>query len=184
MRVNLPLLTVGELCPADNPLKMINDYPFEMSNFEMMLSLKWYMTVSSKWAKAPSILLRWSMTISPKSYFESKLPFARLRRVPGSCRLNSDQIQSARTRLKNSLLILSRWSMTIVSKWAAQFCIRFDMIYDCHFEMTAQKFSYRKSFSSITVSQILVTKMPPKPHIFVHRFFRSDCPLAAWKYKS
>jgi len=31
---------VGELCPADNPLKMINDYPFEMSNFEMMLSLK------------------------------------------------------------------------------------------------------------------------------------------------
>ena len=23
-------LTVGVLCPADNPLKMINDYPFEM----------------------------------------------------------------------------------------------------------------------------------------------------------
>ena len=39
MRANFPLLTVGELCPADNPLKMIYDYPFEMSNFEMMLSL-------------------------------------------------------------------------------------------------------------------------------------------------
>ena len=155
---------------------MINDYPFEMSNFEMMLSLKWYMTVSSKEATAPSILLKW--------YFESKLSFARLRRVPSSCRLNPDQIQSARTRLKNSLLILSRWSMTIVSKWAAQFCIRFDMIYDCHFEMTAQKFSYRESFSSARTPKILMTKMPPKPHIFVHRFFRSDCPLAAWKYKS
>ena len=44
---------------------------------------------------------------------------------------------------------------TVVSKWAIQFCVHFDMIYDCRFEMTAQ--------------------------IFVHRFFRSDCPLAAWK---
>ena len=85
---------------------------------------------------------------------------------------------------KISLSILSRLSMTIVSKWVAQFCIHFDMVYDCHFEMTAQKSSYRESFSSITVSQFLVTKMPPKPHIFVHRFFRGDCPLAAWKYKS
>ena len=176
MRVNLPLLTVGELCPADNPLKMINDYPFEMSNFEMMLSLKWYMTVSSKGATAPSIFLKCSMTISPKWYFESKLSFARLRRVPSSCRLNSDQIQSARTRLKNSLLILSRWSMTIVSKWAAQFCIRFDMIYDCHFEMTAQKFSYKKSFSSITVSQILVTKMLPQPIFSYTDFFAATVP--------
>ena len=117
---------------------MINDYPFEMSNFEMMLSLKWYMTVSSKGATAPSILLKW--------YFERQLSFARLRRVPSSCRLNSDQIQSANTRLKNSLLILLRWSMTIVSKWAAQFCIRFDMIYDFRFEMSD---SYLNRFEMI-----------------------------------
>ena len=175
---------MGKLCPADNPLKMINDYPFEMSNFEMMLYLKWYMTVSSKEATAPSVLSKCSMTISLKWYFESKLSFARLRRVPSSCRLNPNQIQSARTRLKNSLSILSRCSMIIVSKWVAQFCIRFDMIYDCHFEMTAQKFSYRESFSSARIPKILVTKMPCKPHIFVHRFFRSDCPLAVWKYKS
>jgi len=89
---------------------MINDYPFEMSNFEMMLSLKWYMTVFSKGATASSILLRWSMTIS--------------------------------------------------SKWATQFCIRFDMIYNCPFDMTAQKFSYRESFSSGDSSYILVTKKP------------------------
>ena len=73
---------------------------------------------------------------------------------------------------------------TVVSKWATQLCVHFDMIYDCHFEMTAQKFSYRECFSSARTPKILVTKMPPKPHIFVHRFFRSDCPLAAWKYKS
>ena len=30
MRVYLPLLTVGELCPADNLFEMINDYLFEM----------------------------------------------------------------------------------------------------------------------------------------------------------
>ena len=136
MRVNLPLLTVGELCPADNPLKMINDYPFEMSNFEMTLSLKWYMTFSSKGAKAPSILSKCSMTISSKWYFESKLSFARLRRVPSSCRLNPDQIQSARTRLKKivrksfwddlwlsfrnerrSSVFVSIWYMTVISKW-------------------------------------------------------------------
>ncbi len=34
------------------------------------------------------------------------------------------------------------------------------MIYDCHFEMTAQKFSYRESFSSARMPKILVTKMP------------------------
>ena len=138
----------------------------------------------SPFATAPSILLKCSMIVSSKWYFESKLSFARLRRVPSSCRLNPDQIQSARTRLKNSLSILLRCSMIIVSKWVAQFCIRFDMIYDCHFEMTAQKFSYRESFSSARTPKILMTKMPPKPHIFVHRFFRSDCPLTAWKYKS
>ena len=126
---------MGELCPADNPLKMINDYPFEMSNFEMMLSLKWYMTVSSKGATAPSIVLKCSMTIVSKWYFESKLSFARLRRVPSSCRLNPDQIQSARTRLKKvrrsfrddlwlsfrnewrSSVFISIWYMTVISKW-------------------------------------------------------------------
>ena len=81
-------------------------------------------------------------------------------------------------------------------------CYPFEMIYDFHFEMSGAvlysfrydiwlsfrndraKFSYTKPFSSTAGSQILVTKMPPKTHIFVHRFFRSDCPLAAWKYKS
>ena len=65
---------------------------------------------------------------------------------------------------------------TVLSKWAAQFCIHFDMIYDCHFEMTAQKFSYRESFSSITVNQILVTKMPPKPIFSYTDFFAATVP--------
>ena len=75
----------------------------------------------------------------------------------------------------------------------------FEMIYDFHFEMSntvlcsfrydiwlsfrndRAKFSYRGLFSSGKTPCFLVTKMPPNPYIFVHRFFRSDCPLAAWK---
>ena len=75
----------------------------------------------------------------------------------------------------------------------------FEMIYDFHFEMSntvlcsfrydiwlsfrndRAKFSYRGLFSSGKTPCILVTKITPNPHIFVHRFFRSDCPLAAWK---
>ena len=175
---------MGELCPADNPLKMINDYPFEMSNFEMILSLKWYMTVSSKGAKEPLILSKCSMIISPKWYFESKLSFARLRRVPSSCRLNSDQIQSARTRLKiivrksfwddlwlsfrnerRGSVFVSIWYMTVISKWRRKI------------------FVHRIIFVSEGGLKPR-DENAPLTHIFVHRFFRSDCPLAAWKYKS
>ena len=35
---------------------------------------------------------------------------------------------------------------TVLSKWAEQFCIRFDMIYDCLFEMTAQNFRPENHF--------------------------------------
>ena len=92
--------------------------------------------------------------------------------------------QRSRSFWNDISTVLLKWQMIILSKWAIQFCIRFDMIYDCHFEMTAQNFSYRESFSSARTPKILVTKMPLKTYIFVHRFFRGDCPLAAWKYKS
>ena len=113
-------------------------------------------------------------------------------------------------RLKKSLLILSRWSMTFISKWATATTIilkwyiyySFEMTNDYLFKMSntvlcsfrydiwlsfrndRAKFSYRGLFSSGKTPCILVTKSTPKPYIFVHRFFRSDCPLAAWKYKS
>ena len=144
MRVNLPPFDSGWIMPCGQSFK--DDIWLSLRNDICTLSLKWYMTVSSKEATAPSILSKCSMTISPKWYFERQLPFARLRRVPSVCQLNPDQIQSARTRLKNSLSIFLRWSMTIVSKWAAQFCIHFDMIYDCHFEMTAQNFRTQNHF--------------------------------------
>ena len=100
---------------------------------------------------------------------------------------------------EKSLLILSRWSMTFISKWAAANTIVLKWYIYCRFEMSntvlcpfrydiwlsfrndRAKFSYRELFSLGKTPCILVTKMPPKPHIFVHRFFRSDCPLAAWK---
>ena len=78
---------------------------------------------------------------------------------------------------------------TIVLKWYI-YC-RFEMSntvlcsfrYDrwLSFRNDRAKFSYRGLFSSGKTPCILVTKMPPEPHVFVHRFFRSDCPLAAWK---
>ena len=58
---------------------------------------------------------------------------------------------------------------------------RFEMIYLLSFRNDHAKFSYRGLFSSGKTPCILVTKITPKPHVFVHRFFRSDCPLAAWK---
>jgi len=70
---------------------------------------------------------------------------------------------------------------TVFSKWAIQFCVHFDMIYDCHFEMTAQNFRTEDYFRQEKRPVFSWRKCPPKPHIFVHRFFRSDCPLAAWK---
>ena len=60
--------------------------------------------------------------------------------------------QRSRSFWNNISTVLLKWQMIILSKWAIQFCIRFDMIYDCLFEMTAQKFSYRESFSSARVA--------------------------------
>ena len=54
--------------------------------------------------------------------------------------------------------------------------IRFDMIYDCHFEMTAQKFSYRESFSSARAPKILVTKMTPNSIFSYTDFFAATVP--------
>ena len=130
---------MGELCPADNPLKMINDYPFEMSNFEMMLSLKWYMTVFSKEATAPSILLKWYM------YY----PFEMTNDYP--------------FKMSNTVLCSFRYDI-----WLS-------------FRNDRAKFSYTKPFSSTAGSQILVTKIPLKPHIFVQRFFRSALSLRCVK---
>ena len=65
---------------------------------------------------------------------------------------------------EKSLLNILRWSMTFISKWAKryqsfwndictvfskwaiQFCVLFDMIYDCRFEMTAQNFRTQNHF--------------------------------------
>ena len=35
---------------------------------------------------------------------------------------------------------------TVFSKWAIQFCVHFDMTYDCRFEMTAQNFRLQNHF--------------------------------------
>ena len=96
----------------------------------------------------------------------------------------------------------SRWSMTILLKWATAITIVLKWYIYCPFEMTndypfkmsgavlylfrydiwlsfrydGAKFSSRELFSSARTPKILVTKMTPKPYIFVHRFFRSICP--------
>ena len=57
----------------------------------------------------------------------------------------------------------------------AQFCIRFDMIYDCHFEMTAQIFVHKTIFVNSRESNPR-DENPPKISIFVQRFFRSSWP--------
>ena len=41
----------NRISPHYSLFDMINDYPFKMSNFEMMLSLKWHMTIISKWRR-------------------------------------------------------------------------------------------------------------------------------------
>ena len=82
---------------------------------------------------------------------------------------------------KNSLFVFSRWYIycPFEMSGAVLYSFRYDIWLS--FRNDGAKFSYRESFSSARAPKILVTKMPPKPHIFVHRFFRSDCPLAAWK---
>ena len=140
------------------------------------LSLKWYMTVSSKGATAPSIILKWYINYRFEMTFRKKLSFARLGRVPSVCLLNPDQIQSVCTRLKKSLLIFSRWSMTFVSKWAAAFCVRFDMIYDCHFEMTAQNFRTEDYFRQEKCPAFSWRKSPITPIFSYTDFFAATVP--------
>ena len=163
------------------------------------LSLKWYMTVSSKEATALSIILKWYIYYRFEMTFRKKTVFC----TPLAC---------------SECLPIESWPNSIGKHPAEKIvCYLFEMIYDFHFEMSDSdhnrfemtndypfkmsntvlcsfrydiwlsfrndraKFSYRGLFSSGKTPCILVTKITPNPHIFVHRFFRSDCPLAAWK---
>ena len=151
MRVNFSLLTVGELCPADNPLKMIYDYPFEMiydwlfersdsalNHFEMIYLLSLWNDISKE-----TVLCK---------------PLACSECLPIESWPNSIGKHPA----EKSLLILSRWSMTFISKWPRKIFV--------------QRIIFVRKNALLSRDE-----NHPWTHIFVHRFFRSDCPLAAWK---
>ena len=95
---------------------------------------------------------------------------------------------------KNSLLILSRWSMTFISKWATATTIVLKWYIYCRFEMSntvlcsfrydiwlsfrndGAKFSYRELFSSGNMPCILVTKITPEPTFSYTDFFAATVP--------
>ena len=64
-----------------------------------------------------------------------------------------------------SSVFISIWYMTVISKWRRK------------------NFRTENPFRQRGWLKTSWRKCPPNPY-FVHRFFRSDCPLAAWKYKS
>ena len=160
MRVYLPLLTVGELCPADNPLKMIYDYPFEMIYVlslwnDIWLSLrKERQRPQSFWNDISTIALKW--------HFER------------NCLLHAFGV----------FRVFAYWILTKFNRqtpgWKNSLLSFRDDLW-LSFRNDRAKFSYRGLFSSGKTPCILVTKITHNPHVFVHRFFRSDCPLAAWK---
>ena len=200
MRVNLPLLTVGELCPADNPLKMIYDYPFEMIYVlslwnDIWLSLrKKRQRPQSFWNDISTIALKW--------HFERNC----LLHAFGVFRVFAYWILTKFNRQtpgwKNSLLsfrddlwlsfrnerqrpqsfwndistILLKWQMTIFLKWAIQFCVPFDMIYDCHFEMTAQNFRTQNCFRQEKRPVFSWRKSPLNPMFSYTDFFAATIP--------
>ena len=192
MRVNLPLLTVGELCPADNPLKMIYDYPFEMIYVlslwnDIWLSLrKERQRPQSFWNDISTIALKW--------HFERNCPLHAF----GVFRVFAYWILTKFNRQtpgwKNSLLSFrddlwlsfrnerqrpqSFWNniSTVVSKWAIQFCVHFDMIYDCHFEMTAQNFRTEDYFRQEKYPAFSWRKSPITPMFSYTDFFAATVP--------
>ena len=195
MRVYLPLLTVGELCPADNPLKMIYDYPFEMIYVlslwnDIWLSLrKERQRPQSFWNDISTIALKW--------HFERNC----LLHAFGVFRVFAYWILTKFNRQtpgwKNSLLSFrddlwlsfrnerqrpqSFWNdvCTVFSKWAIQFCVHFDMIYDCHFEMTAQNFRTQNYFRQQPGVKSSWRKWPLKSLFSYRDFFAVPCPCAA-----
>ena len=65
---------------------------------------------------------------------------------------------------------------TVLSKWAEQFCIRFDMIYDCLFEMTAQNFRTENPFRQREYLKFSWRKCPLNPIFSYTDFFAATVP--------
>ena len=57
-------------------------------------------------------------------------------------------IRSAQSAERFFMIPVSKWYMTFISKWAMRSYFRFEMLYDCHFEMRGAKFSSTELFSS------------------------------------
>ena len=72
--------------------------------------------------------------------------------------------------------ILLKWQMTIFLKWAIQFCVPFDMIYDCHFEMTAQNFCTQNCFRQEKRPVFSWRKSPLNPMFSYTDFFAATVP--------
>ena len=72
--------------------------------------------------------------------------------------------------------VLLKWQMTILSKWAIQFCVHFDMIYDCHFEMTAQNFRTENYFRQEMYPAFSWRKSPLNPIFSYTDFFAATVP--------
>ena len=166
-------------------------------------NLKWSQLLTSvpNWILHPQLSFRYDKWLSLRNeydlHFEMRIctcviqPFGSLQVV---IRFSEWQAAGSRIRqLQTSESRCQNYPFEMIND-----CL-FEMIYDFHFEMSDSdhnhfemmyvlsfrndraKFSYRGLFSSGKTPCILVTKIPPEPHVFVHRFFRSDCPLAAWK---
>ena len=65
---------------------------------------------------------------------------------------------------------------TVVSKWAIQSCVHFDMIYDCHFEMTAQNFRTEDYFRQEKRPAFSWRKCPLNPMFSYTDFFAATVP--------
>ena len=65
---------------------------------------------------------------------------------------------------------------TVVLKWAIQFCVHFDMMYDCHFEMTAQNFRTENYFHQEIYPAFSWRKCPLTPIFSYTDFFAATVP--------
>lgn len=84
--------------------------------------------------------------------------------------------QRSRSFWNDISTVLLKWQMIILSKWAIQFCIRFDMIYDCHFEMTAQNFRTEDYFRQEKRPVFSWRKSPLTPIFSYTDFFAATVP--------
>ena len=90
------------------------------------------------------------------------------RQEPGRkivCRSFRDDLWLSFRNERHSSVFVSIWYMTVISKWRRKIFVQ-------RIIFVRRIFPHSRDENA------------PPTHIFVHRFFRSDCPLAAWKYKS